>query len=94
MLYVNGKLVPDIIPADDVCGRYKWNDHNPKAFERLSINRSDQSMISGAAYLLPLTKGNAEAISKFSNVTEVKALMRKKGNIAHIYSLKSCICLE
>ena len=30
---------------------------NPKAFERLDISKSDQTMISGSAYLLPLTKG-------------------------------------
>jgi len=87
MLYVNGKLVPDNNTQQTtyVIGT-NGTTINPKAFERLSINRSDQSMISGAAYLLPLTKGNAEAISKFSNVTEVKALYAKKGEYAaHIF---------
>ncbi len=50
---------------------------NPKAFERLDIYRSDQTMISGSAYFLPLTKANAEAISKFTNVTEVSPVLCK-----------------
>ena len=48
---------------------------NPKAFERLGIYKSDQTMVSGSAYFLPLTKANAEAISKFANVKEVTPLL-------------------
>ena len=52
---------------------------NPKAFERLSISKDDQVMISGSAYQLPLTKKNAEAISKFTNVTSVSAIYESPG---------------
>jgi signal peptidase I len=52
---------------------------NPKAFERLKISKEDQVMISGSAYQLPLTKKNAEAISKFTNVTSVSALYESPG---------------
>ncbi len=52
---------------------------NPKAFERLNISKSDQSMLSGTAYYLPLTKGNADAISKFPNVAEVTPVIARTG---------------
>jgi len=43
-------------------------------------------MISGSAYLLPLTKVNAEAISKFSNVSEVSPVYARAGEYApHIF---------
>jgi len=43
-------------------------------------------MISGSAYLLPLTKTNAEAISKFANVTNVTPVFSRKGEYApHIF---------
>jgi len=68
-LYVNGKLVSDNNTQQTT---YVISTNgttiNPKAFERLNIYRSDQSMISGSAYLLPLTKANAETIRRFSNV--------------------------
>ena len=51
---------------------------NPKAFERLAINRSDQRM-SGSAYWLPLTKSNAKTISQFVNVTEVTPILMPEG---------------
>lgn len=59
---------------------------NPKAFERLGISRSDQGMISGSAYYLPLTRSNAEAISKFANVTEIAPVNERPGVYApHIF---------
>jgi len=59
---------------------------NPKAFERMGVYRSDQNMISGSAYLLPLTRKNAEAISKFANVTNVTPVFARKGEYApHIF---------
>jgi len=59
---------------------------NPKAFERLNVSRSDQSMISGSAYILPLTKDNAEVIAKFANVKEVAPFHSGKGEYApHIF---------
>jgi len=87
VLYVNGKLVPDNMTQQTT---YVISTNgttiNPKAFERLDISRSDQSMISGTQYLLPLTKVSVEAISKFSNVTEVSPIYTSKGEYApHIF---------
>jgi signal peptidase I len=71
-LYVNGKLVPENrTQQTDYIVQTNGNTINPKAFERLNISRSDQTVLSGTAYLLPLTREKAEAISKFSNVTVV-----------------------
>lgn len=59
---------------------------NPRAFERLKISRSDQTMISGSAYAMPLTKKNAEAISRFTNVVSVIPLYSREGEFApHIF---------
>ena len=52
---------------------------NPKAFERLRISKSDQMMVSGSAYILPLTKRNAEAISKFVNVNDIYPMYEEQG---------------
>jgi signal peptidase I len=52
---------------------------NPLTFERLGIYRSDQTMFSGSLYSLPLTKGNAEIISRFANVREVKPYLSAPG---------------
>jgi signal peptidase I len=78
-LYVNGKIVPDNNTQQNtyVVGT-NGTTINPKAFERMNISRSDQTM-SGSAYLLPLTKANAEAISRFSNVTEVSPILEREG---------------
>jgi signal peptidase I len=87
ILYVNGKIVPDngTQQTTYVVGT-RGTTINPKAFERLGITRYDQTMISGSAYLLPLTKGNAETISKFSNVSEVSPVYARKGEFApHIF---------
>jgi signal peptidase I len=43
-------------------------------------------MISGTKYLLPLTRGNAETISKFSNVTDISNVYESKEEYApHIF---------
>ncbi len=51
---------------------------NPKAFERLHISISDQQQLT-KGYILPLTEGNSEKISKFSNVTDVKPIYANSG---------------
>jgi signal peptidase I len=52
ILYVNGKIVPDNNTQQTTyVVRTNGTSINPKAFERLNINRSDQSMISGSAYI-------------------------------------------
>jgi signal peptidase I len=87
VLYVNGKLVADngtqqtnyVVATNGIT-------INPKAFERLGVSKYDQNMISGSAYFMPLTKSSAEAISKFSNVTEVSPVYERRGEFAaHIF---------
>ncbi len=87
VLYVNGKVVPDNQTQQTTyVVQTNGTTINPKAFERMNIYKSDQSMISGSAYLLPLTKSNAEAISRFSNVTEVSPVIARAGEFApHIF---------
>jgi signal peptidase I len=71
-LYVNGKIVPDNGTQQTTYAvSTNGTSINPKAFERLDISKSDQAMMSGSVYMLPLTKGNAATISKFTNVREV-----------------------
>jgi signal peptidase I len=71
-LFVNGQLVPENpTQQTDYIVQTNGNSINPKAFERLNISRADQAMLDGARYLLPLTRTNAEALSKFSNVRGV-----------------------
>jgi signal peptidase I len=87
VLYVNGKIVPDNNTQQTT---YVISTNgttiNPKAFERLNISKSDQSMISGTQYLLPLTRGNAEIISKFTNVTDVSPVITSSSEYApHIF---------
>jgi signal peptidase I len=87
ILYVNGKIVSDNKTQQTtyVIGT-NGTSINPKAFERLNISKSDQNMVSGSAYYLPLTKPNAEAISKFPNVTEVSPVYAREGEYApHIF---------
>src|SRR5664280_1704725 len=82
-LFVNGKLVPENkTQQTDYVVRTNGNTINPKAFERLGISRTDQTSLDGSTYLLPLTKINSEAISKFSNVTRVEPVFEKTGNFA------------
>lgn len=71
-VYVNGKIVPE--NNTQQLNYYVVTNGttiNPKAFERLGIYKSDQTMISGSVYFLPLTKPNVEAMSGFTNVKEV-----------------------
>ena len=78
-VFVNGKQLPENKTQQTT---YTVNTNgttiNPMAFERLDISKSDQQSYMGA-YVLPLTKRNAEAISKFSNVTDVKPFYLRKG---------------
>jgi signal peptidase I len=87
VLYINGKIVPDNQTQQTTyVVQTNGTTINPKAFERMNIYKSDQSMISGSAYLLPLTKSNAEMISRFSNVTEVSPVIARAGEFApHIF---------
>jgi len=87
VLYINGTIVPDNgTQQTNYVVSTNGTTINPKAFERLNVSRSDQTMISGSAYLLPLTKPTSEAISKFSNVTEVSAIFDPPGEFApHIF---------
>jgi signal peptidase I len=79
ILYVNGKIVPDNGTQQSTYAvSTNGTSINPKAFERLDISKSDQTMMSGSVYLMPLTKGNAETISKFTNVSEVTPVFRGK----------------
>jgi signal peptidase I len=87
ILYVNGKIVPDNTTQQTtyVVGT-NGTTINPKAFERMDISRSDQNMISGSAYYLPLTKGNAATIAGFANVTDVSPIYARAGEYApHIF---------
>ena len=82
-LYVNGKLVDDNgTQESNYVVHTNGTTINPKAFERLDINKSDQNMVSGAAYVLPLTKSNAETITKFANVSKVTPIYARKGEYA------------
>jgi signal peptidase I len=78
-VYINGKLLPSNNTQQTT---YAVNTNgttiNPKAFERLNIYKTDQQSYMGA-YILPLTKGNAEALSKFTNVTDVKPIFERAG---------------
>lgn len=71
-VFVNGKSVPANNSQQlNYLVATNGTTINPKTFERLGIYKSDQNMISGSVYFLPLTKSNSEAISKFANVREV-----------------------
>jgi signal peptidase I len=87
VLYINGKIVQDNQTQQTTyVVQTNGTTINPKAFERMNIYRSDQSMISGSAYLLPLTKSNAETIGRFANVTEVSPVLAREGEFApHIF---------
>jgi signal peptidase I len=79
ILYVNGLRAPE---SEGQQTTYtvvtNGTTINPKAFERLRIARSDIG-ISGSAYILPLTKSNAEAISKFVNVKNIYPMYAQEG---------------
>jgi signal peptidase I len=82
-LYVNGKLVPEnSTQQTSYAVQTNGTTINPLAFERLDISTSDQQGFYGSAYLLHLTKDNADKIGKFSNVTEVHSIVSRKGEYA------------
>jgi signal peptidase I len=82
-LYVNNKLIPDNgTQQTSYIVQTNGTTINPKAFERLHISKEDQRMISGSAYLLPLTLDNVKLISKFTNVNEVTPVYARKGEFA------------
>jgi signal peptidase I len=82
-VYINNKLVPENSTQQlNYVVATNGTTINPKVFERLGIYKSDQTMVSGSAYILPLTKSNAEAISKFANVKEVAPMFSRAGEFA------------
>ena len=83
LLHVNGEIVTDnkTQQTNYIVGT-NGTTINPKAFERLSISKSDQNMLSGSAYYLPLTTSNAEAIAKFANVVSVTPVYARAGEYA------------
>jgi signal peptidase I len=82
-VYINSKLVPvNKTQQLNYIVATNGTTINPKVFEKLGIYKSDQTMVSGSAYILPLTKSNADAISKFANVREVTPLFSKPGEFA------------
>jgi signal peptidase I len=87
VLYVNGKTVlENQMQQTTYTVQTNGTTINPKAFERMNINRSDQTMISGSAYFLPLTRTNADMIKRFSNVIDVSPIIEKKSEFApHIF---------
>lgn len=79
-VFVNSKPVPE--NKTQQANYIVWTNGttiNPKAFERLNISKSDQVMVSSSSYYLPLTKENAETISKFTNVKEVTPFLIREG---------------
>ena len=87
VLYVNGIVVlENQMQQTTYTVQTNGTTINPKAFERMNIYRSDQTMISGSAYILPLTRTNSDMIKRFSNVTDVSPIIEKKGEFApHIF---------
>ncbi len=86
-IYINGKIVEgnNTQQTTYIIGT-NGTTINPKAFERLGISKADQNMLSGSAYYLPLTKPNAETISKFTNVISVTPVYAQQGEFApHIF---------
>lgn len=91
MVYVNGKPLPEI-KTQQITYAVQTNGTsiNPKAFERLGISRSDYQYYVGSAYILPLTRENAEKLATFSNVKNVQQIIARKGEFApHIFPYKS-----
>ncbi len=86
-VYVNGNLFPENEGQQtNYVISTTGTTINPKAFERLGIAKSDQAMLSSSAYYMPLTKKNAEAISKFVNVREVSPVVERAGEYKpHIF---------
>lgn len=90
-VFINGNLVPENETQQiNYVVATNGTTINPKVFERLGVYRSDQTMVSGSAYYLPLTKSNAEAISKLANVRDVAPLFSRPGEYApHIFPYSS-----
>jgi len=86
-LYVNGTLVPENKTQQTTYTVLtNGTTINPKTFERLKISKADQQGYLGSSYMLPLTRENAEKISKFSNVTQVQPYIIRKGLfVPHIF---------
>ena len=83
VLYINGIMSPEINTQQSTFAvQTNGTTINPKAFERLNISKADQQYYIGAAYLLPLTKENAEKIKGFSNVTDVQPVIARLGEYA------------
>ena len=79
-LFVNGQLVQENeTQQKNYFVVTNGTTINPRAFERLDILKSDQELLSRSMYVLPLTKANAEAISKFTNVTKVATSVSPEG---------------
>jgi len=84
-LYINGKIVPEnTTQQTDYIVQTNGSTINPKAFERLDIAKEDQDMMDGVRYLLPLTRSNAEALTKFTNVTAVTRVIGTPGEYAPV----------
>jgi signal peptidase I len=82
-LYVNGNLIRDNgTQQTTYIVQTNGTTINPKAFERLNISKEDQNMLSGSAYLLPLTTENVKKISGFANVNEITPVFARKGEHA------------
>jgi signal peptidase I len=82
IVFVNGKqLAENKTQQINYAVNTNGTTINPKAFERLNISKSDQQLYMGA-YYLPLTKENAEKLTKFSNVTDVKPFLSRAGDYA------------
>jgi signal peptidase I len=86
-VYVNGQLVPERATQQfNYVVSTNGTTINPKVFERLGIYKSDQTMVSGSAYYLPLIKANAEALLKLANVRDVTPVFSRAGEYApHIF---------
>jgi len=87
VVYINGVEVPENESQQfNYVVSTNGTTINPKVFERMGIARSDQNMVSGSAYYLPLTRTNAEAIGKFANVRELAPVFSRPGEYApHIF---------
>ena len=83
-LFVNNIEVPDNeTQQTSYYVRTNGTRINPKAFERMGVSKSDQSlMLSGTVYRLPLTEENAKLISGFTNVTGIEMDTKRAGEYA------------
>ena len=90
VLYVNDEAVEDNGTQQTFyLVRTNGTNINPWAFERLDISRADQVMTSANTYWLPLTRGNADKIAGFANVSEVTPDLRRNGEYGgHIFPHK------